>query len=82
VLATSLGVSIEVPAAGDFGAAFGAARLGLAATTGADPAGVCTPPPVADVVEPNREHSAAFAEALERFRALYPTIRGARAARI
>jgi xylulokinase len=77
VLATALGVPVDVPAAGDFGAAFGAARLGLIAATGVDPAGVCTAPRVAQIVEPNRAQAAAFAAARERYRALYPAVRGA-----
>jgi xylulokinase len=77
VLATALGVPIDVPAAGDFGAAFGAARLGLIAATGADPARVCTAPRLAHTVEPNPTHAAAFAAAHDRYRALYPAIRGA-----
>ncbi|TXI06027.1 MAG: xylulokinase, partial [Rhizobium sp.] len=36
-IATALGVPVDLPADGDFGAAFGAARLGLIAATGADP---------------------------------------------
>jgi xylulokinase len=77
-LATALGMPIDVPVAGDFGAAFGAARLGLVAATGAKPAFVCTTPPVAETIEPNATHAAAFAAARERYRALYPAIRGAR----
>jgi xylulokinase len=77
VLATALGVPIDVPVAGDFGAAFGAARLGLIAARGADAARVCTPPRVAETVEPNTAHAAAFAAALERYRALYPAASGA-----
>jgi xylulokinase len=75
VLATALGVPVDVPAAGDFGAAFGAARLGLIAATGADPGRVCTPPPVAETIEPNTTLVSAFAAALEGYRALYPAIR-------
>jgi xylulokinase len=77
VLATALGVPVDVPAAGDFSAAFGAARLGLIAATGADAARVCAAPRVAYTVEPNAAHAAAFAAARERYRALYPAIRGA-----
>jgi xylulokinase len=77
VLATALGVPVDVPAAGDFGAAFGAARLGLIAATRSDPLAVCTPPQVAETVEPNATHAAAFAAAGERYRALYPAIRDA-----
>ena len=80
VLATALGVTVDVPVAGDFGAAFGAARLGLVAATRADPERVCTPPTAAETVEPNAALAAAFAAAHERYRALYPAIRGARTA--
>ena len=78
VLATALNLPVDVPVAGDFGAAFGAARLAMIAATGADPARVCTAPRVAETVEPNATHAAAYAAALERYRALYPAIRGAR----
>ncbi len=43
-IATALGIPVDIPADGDFGAAFGAARLGLIAATGADPLSVFTPP--------------------------------------
>ena len=77
VLATALGVPLDVPVAGDFGAAFGAARLGLIAATGADPVRVCFAPRVAETIEPSAPHAAAFAAARERYRALYPAIRRA-----
>ena len=34
-ISTALGMPVDIPADGDFGAAFGAARLGLIAATGA-----------------------------------------------
>jgi len=76
VLATALGVPVDVPATGDFGAAFGAARLGLIAATGADPARVCTAPLVASTIEPDSTLVSAFRAAHERYRALYPALRG------
>ena len=36
-IATALGMPVDIPADGDFGAAFGAARLGLIAAEKADP---------------------------------------------
>ena len=36
-IATALGIPVDLPADGDFGAAFGAARLGLIAAENADP---------------------------------------------
>jgi xylulokinase len=83
VLATALGVPVEVPVAGDFGAAFGAARLGMiAATPGAEPARVCSAPAVAETVEPDATLASAYAGALARYRALYPAIRGASSAKL
>ena len=77
VLATALNLPVDVPVAGDFGAAFGAARLAMIAVTGAEPERVCAAPSVADTIEPDATLVAAYAAAHERYRALYPAIRGA-----
>jgi xylulokinase len=61
-IATSLGMPIEIPEAGDFGGAFGAARLGLMAATGAG-AEIATAPRIQRVVEPDGALAPAFAEA-------------------
>lgn len=75
-IATALNLPVDVPEDSDRGTAFGAARLGLIAATGADPASVCTPPPIARTIEPERSLRDAFEEAYARFRKLYPAIRG------
>jgi xylulokinase len=75
-IATALGMPVDIPADGDFGAAFGAARLGLIAATGADPLSVCTAPETAETVEPVSELTGAYEAAYGRYRALYPAIRG------
>lgn len=75
-IATALGIPVDVPADGDFGAAFGAARLGLIAATGADPLAVCTAPAVAATIEPEKALAGAFEDAYKHYRALYPAIRG------
>ncbi|WP_377296717.1 xylulokinase [Rhizobium sp. SGZ-381] len=75
-IATALGVPVDIPADGDFGAAFGAARLGLIAATGADPLAVCTAPETAETVEPVAGLTSAYDTAYHRYRALYPAIRG------
>ena len=74
LIATVLGIPVDLPAEGDFGAAFGAARLGLMAATGADPTDVCTPPAIAHTAEPRRQLTGAYDEAYGRYRALYPAI--------
>ncbi|MGY5778846.1 xylulokinase [Rhizobium sp. LEGMi135b] len=74
-IATALGVPVDLPADGDFGAAFGAARLGLIAATGADPVAVCTPPQTAGTIDPVASLTDAYADAYRRYRAVYPAIR-------
>jgi xylulokinase len=76
-IANTLGLSVDIPADGDFGAAFGAARLGLIAAEKADPLSVCEPPATAETIEPDAALGAAYHDAYGRFRALYPAIRGA-----
>ena len=75
-IATALDMPVDIPADGDFGAAFGAARLGLIAATGADPLSVCTAPETAETVEPVKDLASAYETAYGRYRALYPAIRG------
>ncbi|NLS05377.1 xylulokinase [Rhizobium sp. P32RR-XVIII] len=74
-IATALGVPVDLPADGDFGAAFGAARLGLIAASGADPVAICAPPKTAGTIEPVTALSAAYEDAYKRYRALYPAIK-------
>ncbi|MBF9031692.1 xylulokinase [Rhodobacterales bacterium HKCCE3408] len=74
IIATALDTEIAVPAAGDFGAALGAARLGLMAAEGAGPE-IATPPPVATRIEPDRALVPAYAEAQERYRATYAALK-------
>jgi xylulokinase len=74
VIATALNTPLLVPEAGDFGAAFGAARLGMMAATGAG-AEAATPPPIARRIEPERAVIDAFDAAHARFRAAAAMIR-------
>ncbi|MQB41871.1 xylulokinase [Rhizobium sp. ICMP 5592] len=74
-IATALNVPVDLPADGDFGAAFGAARLGLIAATGADPVAVCSAPETAGTIEPVTTLTGAYEDAYKRYRALYPAIK-------
>ena len=74
-IATSLGMPVDIPADGDFGAAFGAARLGLIAATGADPLAVCTAPKTEETIEPVAALSDAYEVAYGRYRAAYPALK-------
>ena len=76
-IANALELPISVPEEGDFGAAFGAARLGLIAASGADPLTICSPPRIAETIEPTAELIDAFERGHRRYRSLYPAISSA-----
>ncbi|SEK24514.1 xylulokinase [Stigmatella aurantiaca] len=71
ILASVLNRPLDLHAEGDFGGAFGAARLGRLAATGEDPLALAVPPPVAQVVEPDAALVPQYAQAYERWRELY-----------
>jgi len=75
ILANVLDRPLDLPKDGDFGAALGAARLGMAAALGGDPLAYMTPPPFEAAVEPDRALVPRYAEAYARYRALYPSVR-------
>lgn len=77
MVATIIGRPLEIPKDGEIGAAFGAARLGLIAATGSDPADICSKPPIEGVVEPDADFAGAYSENHARYRALYPAIKEA-----
>jgi xylulokinase len=74
LIATALDVPILLPEAGDFGAAFGAARLGLMAAEGVG-AEIATPPPTAKTIDPDTSLTEAFTETHARYRAAQSAIR-------
>lgn len=73
-IATALDMPVELPVAGDFGGAFGAARLGLMAATGAG-AEVATIPKIERVIEPDTRLTSAFRDAHARYRAGYTALK-------
>lgn len=68
LIATALGVPVQLPVAGDFGGAFGAARLALMAATGAG-AEIATLPQIERVIEPDATLMDAMDAGHARFRA-------------
>ncbi|WP_257449628.1 xylulokinase [Archangium lipolyticum] len=75
ILASVLDRPLDVHAEGDFGGAFGAARLGRLAATGEDPFTLAVPPPVARTVEPDPALVRHYAQEYPRWRRLYPALR-------
>jgi xylulokinase len=80
MLADCLGVDVAIAEGSELGAAFGAARLGLIAATGAKHADVLTRPRIVQVIKPDPERAAGFREAFDQWRALYAPVRAASAA--
>jgi xylulokinase len=76
IIATVLGIPIDVPGAGDFGAAYGAARLGIVAMTGADPGSVLKKPKMAFHVDPEVKFGAPYEAQYRRYQKIYPAIKG------
>ncbi len=75
LLANLFGCPVLEPEGGELGAAYGAARLGRLAAGGEDPAAVCIPPPIREEHRPDRDLAGAYAEALARYRRLYPALK-------
>ncbi len=74
-LATALNMPVHLPADGDFGAAFGAARLGLIAAENADALAICTSPQIIKTIEPDKKLYAAYETAYQRYTALYQALK-------
>ena len=72
-IATALNIPVMLPEAGDFGGAFGAARLAMMAATGAG-AEIATLPPIARVIDPVPALVPAFDAGHLRFRAAQAAI--------
>ncbi|MDP5356305.1 MAG: xylulokinase [Paracoccaceae bacterium] len=72
-IATALDIAVKVPEQGDFGAAYGAARLAIMADTGQG-SEIATEPPISAVIEPVYELTQAYAAGYDRFRAAQSVI--------
>jgi len=75
ILATAMNIELHLPEAGDFGGGFGAARLGLTAATGANPAEICSQPRIVETISPNAKLTAAYQEKYQTYQALYPALK-------
>jgi len=73
-IATAMNLPIELPADGEFGGAFGAARLGMMAAKAMGPDGASRPT-IARVIEPDPDLRSAFQDAYARYRASYSAVK-------
>jgi xylulokinase len=77
IVASALNMPLTRHHGGEKGPAFGAARLARLALTGEAVKGVCSKPPVRDVIEPDAELVALYASRITYFRDLYMRLKGA-----
>lgn len=68
LIATVLERPVDVPQDGDFGAAFGAARLAMLATGHGDVSAVCIPPKIVRSIDPDPAQIANYSAAYQRFK--------------
>ncbi len=78
MIADVTGLSIDLPAGAEAGAAQGAARLGMLAAKAGDERAVCARPETQRRFTPDAGRAALYAPRLARYRALYKGERGAR----
>ena len=70
MLASTLNITLDLPQAGDFGAALGAARLGRMAASGTGP-DTATQPPIRSSIDPDPALANAMAEGHDRYKRAY-----------
>lgn len=75
-LATTLNMPLQLPCDGEFGAALGAARLGMAAD-GHALSDIMIRPDLAETIDPRDDLRPAYDAQYARYRALYPNIKAA-----
>lgn len=75
LLATILNLPLEIPAQSELGAALGAARLAICATTGAAPEAVMVKPAIGPTIAPRADLTGQYSEAYSSYRTLYPGIK-------
>ena len=74
MLATTLNITLDVPKDGDFGAALGAARLAMMASTDSG-AEIASQPPLSHSVDPDPALQAAMADAHARYKHAYTLLK-------
>lgn len=75
LLATILDKQIDRPTAGDFGGAFGAARMGLVAHQKGDPSVLCKMPTIEKSFYPNKALQDSFENVYARYAAAYSSLK-------
>ena len=75
IIASATGLTLLEPEDGDFGAAFGAAKLAAAAVTGDTSARIFAQPAVRAEIAPDPALAAAYAQKYHAYRTAWPHLR-------
>lgn len=75
MISTCFGVELRVPEASELGAAFGAARLGMIASTGASVEDVLRPPKINRAISPVQSLAPAYSDAYRTWLSVMPEVR-------
>lgn len=75
LLATVLNIPVDLPEAGDFGAALGAARLAICGIGNKFPDEVMIRPPIAETVLPRADLTSQYEDAYQTFSLAYPLLK-------
>ncbi len=76
LIATILNIPVSLPKDGEFGAAFGAARLAMLAADAGNVEEICKPPEIIETFEPQSDLVPQYQDAHWRFQSLYPRLKG------
>lgn len=71
MVATILNIPVNLPKDGEFGAAFGAARLAMLAANAGGVEEICTPPEMIETLDPQQNIVPDYEEAFNKFQSLY-----------
>ncbi|MEE9315243.1 MAG: xylulokinase [Rhizobiaceae bacterium] len=74
IVSNALGIPLSLPEDGDFGAAFGAARLGLLAAENIEANEICIAPKITASYDPDTLLREPYEQAYNRYRAFYPAL--------
>jgi xylulokinase len=72
IFASLFGLPIDYPAQAEVGPAYGAAKLGQLAATGASPEEICTKPSIRETVDPDPDLAARLEDKFARYRSAVP----------
>lgn len=76
IISCLLNIPIDILVEGDFGSAFGAARLGICASEGEAVTSICTRPSIIETIDPDSNLNQNYEDAHKKWQSFYPSVKG------